>query len=126
MFKLKYYAKLIKFLNLPFYLSCHTFKSYSFDRPCTVVNVFLPFLCWIRTCTNPSCTPSSSPFAASAKGSNPLRFSILDITQKFIKMSLMIKAQFTTQVYYDFDSVSTDEVRAFCNEKELFRNKRNS
>ena len=34
----------------------------------------------------------------------------------------MIKAQFTTQVYYDFDSVSTDEVRAFCNEKELFSN----
>ena len=26
-------------------------------------------------------------------------------------MSLMIKAQFTTQVYYDFNSISTDEVR---------------
>ena len=121
MFKLKCYARLIESLILTFHLSCHTFKSYSFDRPCTVVNVFLPFLCWIRTCTNPSCTPSSSPFAASAKGSNPLRFSILDITQKFIKMSLMIKAQFTTQVYYDFDSVLTDEIRAFCNEKRVIQ-----
>ena len=26
-------------------------------------------------------------------------------------MSLMIKAQFTIQVYYDFNSISTDEVR---------------
>ena len=45
------------------------FKSYSAESPWIVVNVFLPFLCWIRICTKPSCTPSSSPLAASAKGS---------------------------------------------------------
>ena len=78
------------------------FRSYSDERPCitnyrkkalprisrkltwTEVKVFLPFLCWIRTWTRPSCTDSSSPLAASAKGSNPLRFSMLDMPHKKI------------------------------------------
>ena len=45
------------------------FKSYSAESPWMVVNVFRPFLCWIRMWTRPSWTPLSSPLAASAKGS---------------------------------------------------------
>lgn len=45
------------------------FKSYSDDRPCTVVKVFRPLRCWILICTRPSWTSSSEPLIASAKGS---------------------------------------------------------
>ena len=34
-----------------------------------VVSVLRPLRCWMRMCTRPSCTLSSSPLAASAKGS---------------------------------------------------------
>lgn len=50
------------------------FRSYSDDRPCTVVRVLRPFRCWIRTWTSPSCTSSSELLIASANGSNVLRF----------------------------------------------------
>lgn len=50
------------------------FRSYSDERPCTVVSVLRPFRCWIRTCTRPSCTSSSELLIASANGSNVFRF----------------------------------------------------
>lgn len=45
------------------------FRSYSADKPCTVVNVLRPLRCWILMCTRPSWTSSSAPLIASAKGS---------------------------------------------------------
>lgn len=45
------------------------FRSYSAERPWTVVSVFRPLLCWILICTSPSCTFSSAPLIASANGS---------------------------------------------------------
>ena len=41
------------------------------------------------------------------------------LEEKFMKMYLMIKAQFTTQVYYDFNSISTDEVRRSVTKKSF-------
>lgn len=45
------------------------FRSYSAERPCTVVSVFRPLLCCILMCTSPSCTSSLAPLIASANGS---------------------------------------------------------
>ena len=67
-------------------------KSYSEDSPCTVVRVFLPFLCWILMWTNPSWTDSSSPLFASAKGSNAFKFSIWDIFKSENNHILLITA----------------------------------
>ena len=50
------------------------FRSYSDERPCTVVSVLRPFRCWIRTWTKPSCTSSSELLIASANGSYVFRF----------------------------------------------------
>jgi hypothetical protein len=52
-------------------------RSYSEESPWTVVNVFRPFRCWILMWTKPSCTPSSLPLIASAKGSRNLQSRLL-------------------------------------------------